>query len=153
MIKAVFPGSFDPVTNGHLDIIKRAAKLFDRVTVVVFDNADKNEMFTVGQRIGFIREAIAGLDNVDVESFGGLMIDYVAQNDIDVVVRGVRGVRDFDYEYELSGIYYATGNAESVLLPSRGENAHISSSMVRELIRYGKDPSAFIPFRWSGSLE
>ncbi|MBQ7161496.1 MAG: pantetheine-phosphate adenylyltransferase [Clostridia bacterium] len=150
MTKAVFPGSFDPVTNGHLDIIKRAAALFDEVIVAVVDNAEKKNMFTLEERLGFVNEAIAGLENVSAESFKGLVIDFVKEKGADVIVRGVRGVSDFDYEYELSDIYYTTGGAESVFLPSRGENAHVSSSMVRELIRYGRDPSEFIPFKLKG---
>ena len=146
MIHAVFPGSFDPVTNGHLDIIERAARLFDRVTVAVVNNAEKTGMFTLEERVSFVKEATAGIPNVSVESFDGLIIDFVKKKNADVIVRGVRGVRDFDYEYELADIYDKTGGIETVMLPSRGENARVSSSMVRELIKYGRDPSEFIPF-------
>ena len=146
MIHAVFPGSFDPVTNGHLDIIERAARLFDRVTVAVVNNAEKTGMFTLEERVSFVKEATAGIPNVSVESFDGLIIDFVKKKNADVIVRGVRGVRDFDYEYELADIYDKTGGVETVMLPSRGENARVSSSMVRELIKYGRDPSEFIPF-------
>ena len=147
MKRAVFPGSFDPVTNGHMDLIVRAARLFDEVVVAVVSNAEKKCMFTLDERVGFIKQAAAGLPNVTVESFDGLLIDFVKEKNADVIVRGVRGVRDFDYEYELADIYAATGGAETVMLPSRGRNAHVSSSMVRELIRYGRDPSDYIPFK------
>ena len=148
MKRAVFPGSFDPVTNGHMDVIKRAAALFDEVVVAVFDNPEKTSFFTLGERADFIRRATAGIPNVKVDCFDGLLIEYARNNGADVVVRGVRNVRDFDYEYELAGIYYLTGGIETVFIPARGENSRISSSMVRELIKHGKDPSDFVPFEW-----
>lgn len=146
MKRAVFPGSFDPVTNGHMDLIARAADLFDELIVAVVNNADKKCMFTIDERVEFIKRATKGSKNVTVESFDGLLIDYVKEKKADVIVRGVRCVRDFDYEYELADIYFTTGGAETVMLPSRGKNAHVSSSMVRELIKYRKDASEFIPF-------
>lgn len=148
MIRAVIPGSYDPITNGHTDLIERASALFDEVIVAVFDHPDKKSFFSIEERVNFIREACESYVNVKIDSFRGLLIEYVSENDIDVIVRGVRNVRDFDYEYELAQIYAKTGNAEMVLLPSRGDNAHISSSMVRELIKYDRNPSEFIPFKW-----
>ena len=148
MKRAVIPGSYDPITNGHVDLIGRAASLFDEVIVAIFDHPDKKSFFSLEERIGFIDEACRKYGNVKTDSFGGLLIDYVKEKDIDVIVRGVRNVRDFDYEYELAQIYAKTGNAETILLPSRGENAHVSSSMVRELIKYDRDPSEFLPFEW-----
>lgn len=148
MIRAVIPGSYDPITTGHTDLIERAAALFDEVIVAVFDHPEKKSFFTLDERMAFIREACAPYANVRTDSFNGLLIEYVRDNEIDVIVRGVRNVRDFDYEYELAQIYSKTGGAEMVLLPSRGENAHVSSSMVRELIKYDRDPSQFLPFKW-----
>ena len=148
MKRAVIPGSYDPITNGHVDLIMRAASLFDEVIVAIFDHPDKKSFFSLEEHIGFIDEACRKYGNVKTDSFGGLLIDYVKEKDIDVIARGVRNVRDFDYEYELAQIYAKTGNAEMLLLPSRGENAHVSSSMVRELIKYDRDPSDFIPFEW-----
>lgn len=148
MKRAVIPGSYDPITKGHTDLIERASALFDEVIVAVFDHPDKKSFFSLEDRMNFIREACESYPNVKTDSFGGLLIEYVKENNIDVIVRGVRNVRDFDYEYELAQIYSKTGNAEMVLLPSRGENAHVSSSMVRELIKYDRDPSEFLPFKW-----
>lgn len=148
MKRAVIPGSFDPITKGHTDLIERAAALFDEVVVAIFDHPEKKSFFSLEERVAFIKEACKKYGNVKTDCFCGLLIDYVREKDIDVIVRGVRNVRDFDYEYELAQIYSKTGNAEMVLLPSRGENAHVSSSMVRELIKYGRDPSEFLPFEW-----
>lgn len=148
MKRAVIPGSYDPITKGHTDLIERAASLFDEVVVAIFDHPDKKSLFSLEERIAFIEEACREYGNVKTDSFCGLLIDYVKEKDIDVIVRGVRNVRDFDYEYELSQIYAKTGGSETVLLPSRGENAHVSSSMVRELIKYDRDPSQFLPFEW-----
>ena len=148
MTRAVFPGSFDPITNGHVDIIARASALFDEVTVAVFDNAEKNGMFSIEKRLDFIRQATRGFPNVRVDAFDGLLIDYVRDNGFSVIVRGVRNSGDFDYEYQLADIYAMTGGAETVFFPSRGKNANVSSSMVRELIRYGRDPSPFVPFEF-----
>ena len=145
MKKAIFPGSFDPVTNGHVDIIKRAAAIFDEVTVAVCNNPDKASLFTLEKRLALIEEACADMKNVKVDSFTGLLIDYCRDNGIGTVVRGVRDMRDFDYEMELSDIYYMTGELESVFLPSRGKYAHVSSSMVRELIRGGRSIAEFVP--------
>ena len=147
MSKAVFPGSFDPITKGHLEIIKRASRLFDNVIVAVADNPDKHNMFSMEQRFKFAKESCRGIDNVSVEAFDGLLIDFALEHGVDTVLRGVRCARDFDYEYELAQIYYMTGKGlESVFLPSVGKFSHVSSSMVRELLRYGKDASEFLPF-------
>lgn len=147
MSKAVFPGSFDPITKGHFDIIKRASGLFDSVIIAVVDNPDKHNMFSMEQRFKFVKESCRDIDNVSVEAFDGLLIDFALEHDADVVLRGVRCARDFDYEYELAQIYYMTGKGlESIFLPSVGKYSHVSSSMVRELLRHGKDASEFLPF-------
>ena len=146
MKRVLVPGSFDPITTGHLDVIRRAAALFDEVVVAVFDNPDKTYMFAKDERVRFVREAVSGIGNVTVETFDGLLIDHAHKRGIDAVVRGIRDARDLDYERELSGIYAETGDLETVLLPARAEYACVSSSMVRELIRYGADPSKYLPF-------
>ena len=147
MRSAVIPGTYDPITVGHMDLIIRASELFDSVVIAVVDNAAKNNMFSLEMRTSFAKEACEKLSNVRVEAFQGLLVDFARQNNIDVVVRGVRNARDFDYEYELAQIYNMTGNGlETVLLPSNGKNAHVSSSMVRELLRHGKSADAYIPF-------
>ncbi len=146
MKKAVIPGSYDPITKGHVDMIERAAALFDEVVVAVVDNPDKRTMFTLEEREAFAREACERFPNVTVKAFAGLLIDFSRENGVTAVVRGVRNARDFDYEYGLSQIYRMTGELETLFLPSSGPNAHVSSTMVRELLKNGKDPKDFIPF-------
>lgn len=147
MKRAVIPGTYDPITNGHMNLIKRASAMFDEVIVAVVYNPSKNNMFTLEQREAFAEQACKDFPNVIVKAYDGLLVDFVKQENIDVVIRGVRNARDFDYEYELSQIYFMTGDGlETVFLPSNGANAHVSSTMVRELIKHGKSYSEFIPF-------
>ena len=147
MKKAVIPGTYDPITNGHMNLIHRAADMFDEVIVAVVYNAANNNMFSLTERKAFAVEACKEYKNVRVEAFEGLLVDFVKKENIDVVVRGVRNARDFDYEYELAQIYFMTGDGlETVFLPSNGANAHVSSTMVRELIKHNKPCGEFIPF-------
>ena len=147
MKKAVIPGTYDPITNGHMNLIHRAADMFDEVIVAVVYNAAKNNMFSLTERKAFAEEACRQYSNVRVEAFEGLLVDFVKKEKVDVVVRGVRNARDFDYEYELAQIYFMTGDGlETVFLPSNGANAHVSSTMVRELIKHNKPCDEFIPF-------
>ncbi len=147
MKKAVIPGTYDPITNGHMNLIHRAAEMFDEVIVAVVYNAAKNNMFTLEERKSFAVQACEKYSNVRVEAFEGLLVDFVRKENVDVVVRGVRNARDFDYEYELAQIYFMTGDGlETVFLPSNGANAHVSSTMVRELIKHNKPCEEFIPF-------
>ncbi len=147
MKKAVIPGTYDPITNGHMNLIQRASAMFDEVIVAVVYNAAKNNMFTLEERKSFAVRACEKYPNVRVEAFEGLLVDFVKKENIDVVVRGVRNARDFDYEYELAQIYFMTGDGlETVFLPSNGANAHVSSTMVRELIKHNKPCDEFIPF-------
>ena len=145
MKNAVFPGSFDPITSGHMEIIKRGSRLFETLTVAVCNNPEKKSLFSLKDRLEMIKNACRDMKNVRVASFEGLLIDFAEENGIDTVLRGLRNARDFDYEKELADIYYDTGRLESVFLPSRGEYSHISSGMVRELIRGNKDISKYIP--------
>ena len=147
MKKAVIPGTYDPITNGHMNLIQRASDMFDEVIVAVVYNPSKNNMFSLEDRKRFAAEACKDYPNVRVEAYEGLLIDFVKMENIDVVVRGVRNARDFDYEYELAQIYFMTGDGlETVFLPSNGANAHVSSTMVRELIKHNKPCEEFIPF-------
>ena len=148
MKRVLIPGSYDPITTGHLDVIRRAAALFDEVTVAVFDNPDKSYTFDKEKRLAFVRESVKDMPNVSVDSFDGLLVDYVRARGFDAVVRGLRDTRDFEYEAELARIYASTGGVETVMLPADATLSFVSSSMVRELIKYGGDPSPYLPFEY-----
>ena len=147
---AVFPGSFDPVTVGHLDIIARAAKLFDRVYVSIVPNGEKTHpMFTDGQKLALMRASVAEFPNVEAELGGGLLTDYALRRGAQFLVRGVRNGTDFDAEQQLSLIYrdVSGGALETVLLIAEPKLQHISSTMVREMIKYGQDLEKYMPLR------
>ncbi|NLL63822.1 MAG: pantetheine-phosphate adenylyltransferase [Ruminococcaceae bacterium] len=148
MIKAICPGSFDPITNGHLDIIERAAHLFDEVVVVVMTNYSKvgKYFFTEEQRVELIKKSIAHLENVKVDAYDGLLADYAKFNNIQVVVKGLRALSDFDNEFQ-QALSNSKLNAEldTIFIATRAENMFLSSSLVRQLGEYGADISAFVP--------
>ena len=142
MTTAIYPGSFDPVTLGHIDIIERAAKCFDRLYVCVMVNADKKSpMFTPEERMEFVKTAVEHLDNVQAEAWSGLLTDYAQQKNATVLVKGARNVCDFDMEYN-RGI---KPNLETVILPASAEYIHFSSSMAREMIRYRQPLEKYLP--------
>jgi pantetheine-phosphate adenylyltransferase len=152
MRRALIPGSFDPPTAGHLDMIRRTAYLFDEVYVVVFDNSDKRKMFTAGERLKLITLACAplageeGLGRVLPGLSEGMLSDYAAEYKIDAVIKGARNASDFDYEYWLSIINRSFNPAfETLIMPAKAEYQHISSTVVRELIKYGKPLSGYVP--------
>ena len=145
---AVCPGSFDPITKGHLDIIKRASKLFDRVIVVVMSNAAKSPLFTQVERMDLLRRAIAeaGIDNVMVDCYDGLLADYVKMRNATAIVKGLRAMSDFEYEFQMAltnrKIY---PEAETVFLTTAAENMYLSSSLVKQVGKLGGDISDFVP--------
>lgn len=146
MVKAVFAGSFDPPTNGHLDIIKRAAKIFDEVHVVVSTNMFKTASFTTEERIEMIKASTANLDNVVVTSYDGLVVSYCKENRINIIIRGMRNYSDYENEFSL---FQYNKDIDSsietfILLPS-SKNQFVSSSAVKELVRYGLDISRYVP--------
>ena len=147
MTTAIYPGSFDPVTLGHIDIIERAAKCFDRLYVCVMVNADKKSpMFTPEERMEFVKTAVEHLDNVQAEAWSGLLTDYAQQKNATVLVKGARNVCDFDMEYQMSLINRGIKpNLETVILPARAEYIHFSSSMAREMIRYRQPLEKYLP--------
>ena len=147
MRKAICSGSFDPITLGHLDVIRRAAACFDRVCVCVSPNAEKrNQMFTPEQKLLLVRTAVADLPNVEAELFPGLLADFAVDHGANVIVRGVRNVTDFDVEYQMALINRGIHpELETMLLPASAEYQHFSSSMIREMIRYHQPLEKYLP--------
>ena len=146
MKTAVCPGSFDPITAGHLDIITRAAGLFDRVIVLISVNAAKKTSFTLEERAELARKAVAHLPNVEVDSFSGLLVDYVEKQNADAIVRGLRAMSDFEYEFQMAlanKILY--DGAETVFLTTSAENMYLSSSVVKQIASFGGDITHFVP--------
>ena len=145
MRRCVCPGSFDPVTNGHLDVIERASRLYDEVTVGVLVNVSKSGLFPVEERIEMLREATAGLGNVTVDSFRGLLVDYCRERDIPVVVKGLRAVSDFDYELQMSQMNNRLTGLETLFVATNPEYSFLSSSLVKEVAKWGGDVSGLVP--------
>lgn len=146
MKKAVCPGSFDPITNGHLDIIKRAAELFDEVTVLVVTNPDKKCAFSPEERCDLIRKATKDIEGVKVDSFSGLLADYVKQNGINAIVKGIRSSSDFEYEFQMALANRSLApNAETVFITADPQNMYVSSSLIRQIACFGGDVSDFVP--------
>ena len=146
MKKAVCPGSFDPITNGHIDIIKRAAELFDEVTVLVVTNPDKKCVFSPEERCELIKKATEGIEGVKVDSFSGLLADYVKQNGISAIVKGIRSSSDFEYEFQMALANRSLApNAETVFITADPQNMYVSSSLIRQIAGFGGDVSDFVP--------
>ena len=144
--RAVYPGTFDPITNGHLDIIKRAAQLFDHVDVLVSINANKNPVFLGYERQQMIERAIEGLENVSVLIWDGLLADYVRKYEICAIVKGLRAVSDFEYEFQqalANKILY--GGAETIFIPTSAENMYLSSSVVKQIASLDGSIAHFVP--------
>ena len=147
MKKAVYPGTFDPMTFGHLDIIERASKMFDEVVVCVLNNKAKSPLFSVEERVKMLNEAVLNIPNVTVDSYEGLLIDYAKANDIHVAVRGLRAVTDFEYELQIAQTNrkFSDGALDSVFLTTSLEFAYLSSSIVKEVASFGGDISRCVP--------
>ena len=142
---AVFPGTFDPLTNGHLDLIRRGASIFDAVIVAVVDTGEKAH-FALDERIRMIESTVTDLENVTVEAFRGLLVEFARQRGGKVLLRGVRGVRDYEYEMEMAWANHGMApELETVLLLSSPEHAHVSSTLVRQIARLGGDLTPFVP--------
>jgi pantetheine-phosphate adenylyltransferase len=146
MRTAVYPGSFDPITNGHLDVIQRAAKLFDRVIVAVAKNESKNPFFSMTQRQDLCARSVAHLPNVTVDSFTGLLVEYVERMKGDAVVRGLRAVSDFEFEFQLALMNRKLNErVETIFMMPKDTYTFISSRLVKEIARLGGDVSSFVP--------
>lgn len=143
---AVYPGSFDPITNGHLDIIRRASKLYDRVIVGVLNNASKNPAFSVDERREMIEAVTADIKNVSCDVFSGLLVDFAKQNEATVIIKGLRTVADFEYEFQMALLNKALNpEFETVFMMTDSKYSYISSSMVKEVAKYHGELEGFVP--------
>ena len=145
MRRAVCPGSFDPVTNGHLDIIGRASRLFDEVIVAVLVNESKQGLFTIDERLDMLREVVKPYGNVRVESFQGLLVDFCRAQQASVVVKGLRAVSDFDYELQMAQMNIGLSGVETLFMPTNPTYSFISSSLVKDVVKWGGDASPYVP--------
>jgi pantetheine-phosphate adenylyltransferase len=143
--RCVCPGSFDPVTNGHLDVLARASRLYDEVTAAVLVNPGKRGLFEVPERIEMLREVTAELGNVRVDSFEGLLVDYCRDRGIPVVVKGLRAVSDFDYELQMAQMNHRQTGLETFFVATNPEYSFLSSSLVKEVARWGGDVGGLVP--------
>jgi len=146
MIKAIYPGSFDPITNGHIDVIKRASGIFDQVTIAVSQNINKKSFLSEKEKIEAINISLEGIDNVEVAAFDSLLVDFAKANNAQIILRGLRAVSDFEYEFQLAGMNkHLNKNIETFFLTPSEEFSNISSSLVREILVLGGDISSFVP--------
>ncbi|HHY77386.1 MAG TPA: pantetheine-phosphate adenylyltransferase [Clostridiales bacterium] len=142
----VYPGSFDPVTNGHLDIIERAAKLFDKLIVAVLINSNKTPLFTVEKRLEFLKESCKGFENVEIESFEGLLIEFMKKKNANVIVKGLRAVSDFEYEFQMALMNSKLNpEIETVFMMTSNKYSYLSSSLIKEVARFGGCVKGLIP--------
>ena len=143
---AVYPGSFDPITNGHIDIVQRALAMFDRVIVAIADNVRKAPVFSIDERKQYIREALNGDPRVEVDAFDGLLVEYVHKKGAKIVVRGLRALADFEYEFQLAHMNRRLGrDIDTVFLMTSEKDFYVSSSLVKEVAQFGGDITGLVP--------
>ncbi len=143
---AVYPGSFDPITKGHLDIIERGAKIFDKVVVAVLINIDKKHLFTIEERVHLINKVTSHIDNVEVVSFDGLLVNFLREREINVIMKGIRTVLDFEYELQMANVNKELNNdVETVCLMAAPKYSHISSSNVKQVAQFGGNIENLVP--------
>ena len=152
MRRVACPGSFDPVTNGHLDIIRRAARLHDEVLVVVGANLAKEGLFTVEERLAMLREVTSDLPNVGVDKFTGLLVDFCRARGVSAIVKGLRAVSDFEYEMEMAQMNYRLAEVETLFMTANPLYSFLSSSLVKEIAKYGGDVASLVPEPVHGQL-
>jgi pantetheine-phosphate adenylyltransferase len=153
MRRAVCPGSFDPITFGHLDIIARASAHFDHVVIAVLENRTKSSLFSVAERIEMIQETTSHLSNVSVDSWSGLLCDYCKSNSIQAIVKGLRAVSDFDYELQMAQVNLQGSGVETMFMATSPTHSFLSSSLVKELAHYGGDVSTMVPASINAALK
>ncbi|WP_101772678.1 pantetheine-phosphate adenylyltransferase [Peptostreptococcus faecalis] len=145
-VKAIFAGSFDPITNGHVDIIERAAKMFDKLKIGILINPNKQTMFTVEERVELVKKTLSHIDNVEVIFFEGLLIDFCKKNDISVLVRGIRSSADVDYELQMAHMNKELEDSiETIILPTNTKYSFISSSLIKEVLHFGANIENLVP--------
>ncbi len=154
MRTAIYPGSFDPLTNGHLDVLQRATKLFHRVIVAVAKNESKSPLFTSAERVALIKEGVANLPNVEVDAFEGLLVDYARKQKAQAIVRGLRAVSDFEFEFQMALMNRKLDeNIETIFMMPKETYTFISSRIVKEIARLGGDISSFVPAHVETALK
>ena len=153
MKRAVCPGSFDPITFGHLDFIERASKQFDEVIVAVFANRKKEGLFSVEERLDLIAANVAQYGNVKVDSGSGLLVEYCKVKSVDVIVKGLRAVTDFDYELQMAQVHTQASGVETMFMATSPTHSFLSSSIVKELAYYGGDVSSMVPANVNAALQ
>ena len=151
---AVYPGSFDPITNGHLDVIKRSAAVFDKVIVGVLDNMAKKPLFTPEERMNMAKKVVADIKNVEVYTFCGLLVDFMERFDSAVIIKGLRAVADFEYEFQMALLNKSLNpNIETFFMMTDSKYSYISSSMVKEVARFGGNIDEFVPHDIIGEID
>ncbi|MCC5911985.1 MAG: pantetheine-phosphate adenylyltransferase [Clostridiaceae bacterium] len=142
----IYPGSFDPITNGHLDIIERASKICDKVIVSVLENPSKNPMFTLQERVKLIKKVLESYDNVEVDCFSGLLVDYAKKHDAQAIIKGLRAVSDFEYEFQMALMNRKLSpEVETIFLMTSSKHSYLSSSLVKEVAKFGGCIEGLVP--------
>lgn len=142
---AIYPGSFDPVTNGHLDIIERAAKIFDKLIVAILENPQKNSLFSKEDRLYMLQEATAGIENVEVDSFSGLLAHYMSKKNAKVIIKGLRGTSDFEYEFQMAVLNNKLDPQVETMFMMTNNYAYLSSSAVKQIAQFGGSIKGLVP--------
>jgi pantetheine-phosphate adenylyltransferase len=154
MRTAIYPGSFDPLTNGHLDVVQRAAKLFDRVVIAVAKNDGKQPTFALAERLALVKQAVKHLPNVEADAFSGLLVEYVAAKKAQAIVRGLRAVSDFEFEFQLALMNRKLNESvETIFMMPKDTYTFLSSRIVKEIARLGGDVSSFVPPHVQAALK